>query len=171
MNKLTTLLTAVLLCGLFATAVNAQTLVGSYRVDDGPSWYDNPPTYSCVEACAEVFDGVPTDYACSTSDSSINNQALVSVFGISDCSTVAEDSKLGTDYSCGENGCAYSAYVQDNCTAESAVNYCYAASVVPPEPLPTEAIPTMGGIGVLALSLLMLLGAALSLKGVFRKAR
>src|SRR5690554_4121641 len=99
-HKMMGLLTAVLLCGLFATAVNAQILIGSYRVDDGPNWNSTPPpsAYSCLEACAEVFGGVSTDYACSASDSSIDHQALVSIWGVAGCAIVAEDAKLSVLY-------------------------------------------------------------------------
>lgn len=168
-HRMMSLLTAVLLCGLFATAVNAQILIGSYQVSDGPNFTADPPTYSCLEACAEVFGGASADYACSTSDASVDNQAYVSTWGTG-CSIAAEDTKLGTNYNCGADGCSISAYVEDWCFG-SQVNYCYAGSVLPPEPLPAEPVPTVGGVGVLALSLLMMLGAAFGLKGAFRKVR
>ena len=31
----------------------------SYHIDDGPPWNTNPPTYSCVEACALLFGHTP----------------------------------------------------------------------------------------------------------------
>lgn len=166
-NRIAKLLASILLYGLFVTAVNAQALIGSYLVTDGPFWGDNPPTYSCVEACAEVFGGASASYACSTSDSVIDNQAHVSVWGASGCPVVAEDSKLGTDYNCGSEGCSYSAYVYDNCAS---ANYCYARGVVPPEPSQAKSIPTLGEMGLLLLAMLMLIGGAIGLKSTSRTA-
>jgi cysteine-rich repeat protein len=32
----------------------------------GLPWGDDPPTFTCKEACAQIFGGEVTDYACST---------------------------------------------------------------------------------------------------------
>jgi cysteine-rich repeat protein len=97
----------------------------AYLVASGPYWVTNPPTYSCLEACALVFGGVPANYACSTSPSTINHMAYVDGYADSShCSSpVSETYKLNTFYNCGSFGCAYSAYVQDNCYGTT--NYCY----------------------------------------------
>lgn len=160
----------MVLCGLFITSAHAQNLIGSYHVSDGLNWQnDNPPTYSCLEACAEVFDGDSADYACSTSDSSINHQAFVSTWGVAGCSIEAEAAKLGTDYNCGEGGCAFSAYVDDNCKDASAINYCYAAPLS--EAVNAEPVPVMSGLAISVLSLLVLLAAAFGFNSAFRKVR
>ena len=33
----------------------SETYVGAYSLGDGPSWNEEPPTVSCVEACAIVY--------------------------------------------------------------------------------------------------------------------
>jgi hypothetical protein len=102
--------------------------IGSYFVSDGPIWGTNPPVYSCLEACALVFGGASTDYHCSTSALVEDFQAYES--GYADaafCTTpVPEDfSKGAGGYDCGVFGCSYSAYVQDNCFAPGAENFCW----------------------------------------------
>lgn len=104
--------------------------VGFYWVNDGPSWPTNTHPRSCVEACAEVFGGQASDYACSTSPTEVNNQAWASAWGSPDhCKghggqPVAEDYKVGTGTNCGGYKCYVSAYVQDWCFVGSD-NYCY----------------------------------------------
>ncbi|MCK5378303.1 MAG: hypothetical protein KAJ78_02820, partial [Acidobacteria bacterium] len=97
----------------------------NYDVDDGPNWGDNPPVYSCLEACALLFGGIPGDYQCSTSSVVIDNLANASTWGIAGCQIVAEDYSLdqGGGYNCGSTGCSTSAYVDDNCTGGT--NYCW----------------------------------------------
>jgi len=131
-------------------AQDAPGLIGSFQVVDGPEWTTNPPTYSCLEACAEVFGGAAGDYSCSTTSDSIDHQAYVDGWGDSQyCSTpVAEDFKLNTFYDCGDYFCSYSAYVNDHdCTA---VNYCFAAA-------PTAPVPVMNHYGVFLLAIVALL--------------
>lgn len=104
--------------------------IGAFWIDDGPVWTSNPPVYNCLEACALVFGGVSTDYQCSTSGVVVDNQAYVSGYADATfCTTpVPEDFKLedpnNPGYQCGVFGCAYSAYVTDNCL--SSRNYCWA---------------------------------------------
>lgn len=100
--------------------------IGSFKVGDGPLWSVNPPTYTCLEACALLFGGVDTDYQCSTSKAKLDNQAFVSGWGDGTyCTTpVAEDFKKAATYNCGAVGCAYSAYVTDHCTSGE-TNYCW----------------------------------------------
>lgn len=99
--------------------------MGSYRISDGPSWIENPPTYSCLEGCAVVFGGTADDYQCSTDGAVVDNQAYVDGWGDDTYCTapVAEDYKLGDTYDCGGAGCSYSAYVMDHSCAST--NYCY----------------------------------------------
>jgi hypothetical protein len=75
---------AALAAGSIATAADAAIIfVGSWRVDQGPSWLDAPPAYSGQQAAALLFGGVASDYAISTIDSNpanIDNLAWVSVW-------------------------------------------------------------------------------------------
>ncbi len=105
--------------------------IGSYDVHDGPAWNTNPPVYSCLDACALLFGGAANDYQCSTSDKFINNGGYMSGYGDPTYCTVAvvEDYKREVagdpGYDCGFAYCSYSAYVQDNCKAANAINYCW----------------------------------------------
>ena len=114
------------------TCSPAVELVGSYLVSDGPGWAENPPTYSCVEGCAEVFGGAARDYSCSTTADSVDNQGYVDGWGDSAFCTdpVHENYKLGDFYDCGAVGCSYSAYVTDHGCAS--VNYCFSGDGAPP---------------------------------------
>lgn len=164
-NHLIRALLVVFFGGLIATGVNAQTLVGSFAVDDGPVWTTNPPTYSCLEACAQVFGGVAGDYSCSTSSTAIDHQAFADGWGDNQyCSTpVAETFKVNTSYDCGSTGCSYSAYVSDHSCG--AVNYCYAAVASRPVPVMGE----YGLPGLLALSLLLVLAAVFGIRRHYRR--
>jgi hypothetical protein len=102
--------------------------IGSFQVNQGPAWETNPPSYSCVEACALVFGGAPAQYHCSTVNGVLNNRAWVDGWGDTTyCNgqTVAEDFErpVGGNYDCGAGSCSFSAYVSDH--ACSAVNYCW----------------------------------------------
>src|SRR4051812_29894797 len=69
-----TVLTLTLACASFV-AQATPTFVGSYQVNDGPSWLGNPPVYSATEAAALVFGGVAADY-------------FVSILGSGDYTTI-----------------------------------------------------------------------------------
>ena len=111
-------------CDLLCNRV--ATLVGEYDVHAGKPWSDDPPTYSCKEACALIYGGLPEAYACSTSELSVTGTAHLSGWGDATyCTEAADDDfKVNTKYDCGGPGCAYSAYVQDHCEG-GAVNYCW----------------------------------------------
>lgn len=121
------------LAGFGASAPAAgQALLGSFDVNEGPAWdsMPSPPAYSCLEACALLFGGEATGYACSTSSSSIDNQAFVSGWGTDQycIDPVAEDFEVGdTVTDCGSVGCYYSAYVSDRCDA-GVTNHCWLPS-------------------------------------------
>jgi hypothetical protein len=104
---------------------NPCVLAGSYNVHDGPSWGENPPTYTCLEACALVLGGSAGDYACSTNDNSVTHTGYYSGWGDGAyCSNgQPENWKVNSFYNCGGSGCAYSAYVSDHCA--SSTNYCW----------------------------------------------
>jgi hypothetical protein len=108
-----------------------SALVGSFGVGEGPVWTSNPPTYTCLEACALRYGGTPANYQCSVSGTTVTRTAYLS--GYADgayCTTPRpENFKVNTNYNCGSFGCSYSAYVLDNCQ-NGARNYCYSAAVV-----------------------------------------
>ena len=102
-------------------------LIGSYDVNSGPAWGSNPPTYTCKEACAKLYGGSSSDYACSTVGGSINGLAFLSGYADETFCTVPQDDdfKVNTSYNCGQFGCSYSAFVQDNCYNGTSINYCW----------------------------------------------
>ncbi len=97
-------------------------LVGSFKVSDGPPWGENPPTYTCLEACALIFGGSASSYQCSTAVGNINNQAWLDGWGMA-CHVAAEDYKKNNPYDCGSGGCSESAYVMDHGCSQT--NYCW----------------------------------------------
>jgi len=106
--------------------------IGSYALDDAPFWTTDPPTYTCLEACALVFGGVDTDYRCSISSSTITDTAWYSGYADSQyCEPGGNprpaDWKVGTNYDCGVFACSYSAYVDDNCNSGTSINYCWSS--------------------------------------------
>lgn len=127
-------------------------LVGSYLVNDGPDYADDPPTYSCVEACALVFGGSADDYQCSTRPDSIDNQAFVSGWDDEQfCTTpTSETFKINDFYDCGVTACSYSAYVSDHCN-EGETNYCFSDTAPAAAAAPAMSVPLLAA---LALSLL-----------------
>jgi len=129
-------------------------LVGEMCVGEGPNWQSNPECKNCLEACAIKFGGAAGDYECSTSNASVNNNAHESGWGdAGKCSGagVAEDFKVGAFYSCGGFGCAYSAWVQDNCAfggppCSNGQCFCYDSGVGVPAPVPQPGVPGVPGV-------------------------
>ncbi len=107
--------------------IKVPVLVGSYNVHSGPAWGGNPPTYTCKEACAQLYGGAAGDYACSTTNGGVNGQAFLSGYAdLKYCTMPADDDfKVNTFYNCGSFGCSYSAFVQDNCSGGTSINYCW----------------------------------------------
>jgi hypothetical protein len=102
------------------------TLVGQYAVNAGPSWFNNPPCYTCQEACAIVFGGQAGSYSCSVVNNMVTHTAYESGYADgSHCNAnpFPENFKMNTNYNCGAFGCSYSAYVADNCFGS--INYCF----------------------------------------------
>jgi hypothetical protein len=108
---------------VFVSGGAQKQKVGQYSVSDGPAWGSNPPTYTCLEACAKIFGGNAAEYACSTQANVIDNKANTSIWGISNCQIAAENFKINTFYDCGASNCSQSAYVSDNCS--NGTNYCW----------------------------------------------
>ncbi len=101
-------------------------LVGFYYVYDGPSWSSDPLSYSCVEACALLFGGSPSDFSCSVTP--LADTSLAYLDGYADetyCTLPNTDTyKKGATYDCGAVGCSYSAWVKDHAACDVR-NYCW----------------------------------------------
>lgn len=103
--------------------------VGPYRLGQGPEWFGpGVVSYTCLEACALVFGGDQSDYACSSNERELDHRAHVDGWGddrFCHFETVDEDFKEPREgpYDCGREGCSYSAYVSDHCP--EVVNYCW----------------------------------------------
>lgn len=76
-TRLPTALPASLPTTLMPTSPTPQpsfspyTYFGSFFVSAGPSWATSPPTYTCQQACALLFGGVYTNWAGSTSNTTL----------------------------------------------------------------------------------------------------
>lgn len=117
---------ALVLClGLSADLLAGYVYVGSWKVSDGPDFWDNPAVLSGRETAALLFGGSPSDYAISTvSDqvADINFRAWLDGWG--DPSTYGpgsagapQDYKLDTGapgYNDPFGGPSYSAFVSDH---------------------------------------------------------
>ena len=152
------MLTALALAAVAISSQAAPTYVGSFRVDDGPSWGTNPLVYSATEAAALLFGGVAADYDISTvgTDASmINNQGWYTIWGISGGTMFNEDysfSSCGGTYNCGSPNSAVSAYTRDNATGAQYTNYVFrvdANNNTIPEPA-TLSIAALGLLGAVA---------------------
>jgi hypothetical protein len=139
------ILAAVSAAALAAGAADAATyvFVGSWQVDEGPSWTVVPPAYTGQEAAALLFGGVASDYAISTVDTNpanIDFQSWVSVWGaggFADCPGFPCGRKVpqGVVTSTGglyQNPGDESAYVFDWAVGPEFTNYAFKAVI--PEP-------------------------------------
>jgi hypothetical protein len=103
--------------------------IGQFQIFNGPPWVNDPPVYSCIEACALLFGGVDTDYHCSTSGAVLDYQAYVDGWGDSTfcfqpvSETFQKEQAGNPGYNCGAGACSYSAYVMDH--ACMSTNYCW----------------------------------------------
>ncbi|WP_293452821.1 PEPxxWA-CTERM sorting domain-containing protein [Phenylobacterium sp.] len=123
------------------TAHAALVFVGSWQVDEGPSWSSSPPdgplAYTGQEAAALLFGGSAGDYVISTQGvdpNAVDFNAWYSVIGYADGVLFAQDysSKyLGlyygptSGYPDQDIGAAASAYVSDNATGATYTNYAF----------------------------------------------
>ena len=118
------------ICAALAPPPPAPTFVASFNVNDGPIWFEAPQTYTCVQACALLNGGDPSDYGCSTVPDSLNHLAWETHVGSNEsCNTgsgtpLADDFSNGLDYT---NG-GFSAYAEDWCFDGNSINYCWTVS-------------------------------------------
>src|SRR2546421_2926505 len=127
-------LAAVALFVIGAAQVQAQTFVGSYRVDQGPFWTTAPPVYSGVDAAALLFGGAPSDYSTSTVDNNpanIDHLAWVSQIFVAGGHKVLENVKQGGTNGKYDEAGDFSAYVQDNAQGPTFTNFVFRNAVVP----------------------------------------
>lgn len=123
-----------------ASPAAALTYVGSWEVDDGPSWTIVPPAYSGQEAAALLFGGSPSDYVISTVDSNpadVNDSAWVSTWGGAcggafPCGTVVAQNYVVSTGGFYASPGDTSAYVDDWAVGSQYTNYAFAVAV--PEP-------------------------------------
>lgn len=123
-----------------APANAALVYVGSWQVDQGPSWVTQPLAYTGQEAAALLFGGTSGSYQISTVSSStaqIDNQAWYSVIGAGAWAFAQNYSNKfeGTLYGpvsgygcCGSDfqfTNAASAFVNDNAVGSSYTNYAF----------------------------------------------
>lgn len=145
------LLTAAALGAIASLPAQAATVfVGSWQVDEGPTWSSSPPNgplaYTAQEAAALLFGGSPTDYAISTIDNlveNINHLGWYSVLGSAGGVERAEDYSrkyLGQFYGptvgfpVNDPNAPASAYVWDNAQGDRYTNYAFRLDNAVPEP-------------------------------------
>lgn len=143
--------------------VNAATYryVGSWQVDQGPYWLEQPLAYSGQEAAALLFGGLPGEYAISTlgpNPETVNRLAWYSVFAVLGGGFQLADSldqslplDLYYDGTLQANGLMSnpaSAYVWDGALGPQYTNYAFRMSEVP---LPATGLLLLGALGGLGL--------------------
>jgi hypothetical protein len=119
-----------------AAAATTPVFVGSWEVDQGPNWQDQPPAYTGQEAAAQLYGGVASDYVISTVDNlvaDINFEAWYSIWGRGSGTMFAQDysdTAAGGKYA--DNGAGFdsidnaaSAYVHDNAIGSQFTNYAF----------------------------------------------
>jgi hypothetical protein len=162
MNRL--LLAGIAGAGIALACTSAQAgyaYVGSWDVDMGPFWRNQPAAYSGQQAAALLFGGTASDYAISTNGpdpASINFDAWYSVLGYDgphnggiqfaqDYVSSNSDQCCGLYYSgggyrFGDPSEAASAYVYDN-AGEGNINYAFRITAAPE---PASLALLLGGL-------------------------
>lgn len=149
--KKTVLAVCLLVASVAASA--SPVYVGSYRVDQGPYWGDNPTVYSATEAAALVFGGNASDYDISTiglDPANIDHMGWYTVWGVSGGSKYQEDYKFDAGAP-GYNDpqglfSAISAYTNDNATGKDYTNYVFLADQ-------GNTVPEPGSLALVGLGL------------------
>jgi hypothetical protein len=150
--------------------------VGSWQVDNGPSWATLPSAYSGQQAAALLFGGNPSDYAISTIDdnpANIDFMAWVSTWGggklglcagAFPCGTkVAEDFDVSTA-GVYRNPGDISAYVNDWAIGPQYTNYVFVDNA--------PGVTALNGVAEIPEpATLVLFGTGLAAAGLLRRRR
>ena len=126
-------------CAVGAANATVYVYVGSWEVDQGPSWTVVPPAYTGQQAAALLFGGSPANYVVSSVDSNpvdINFQNWVSTWGGAcgdnfPCGTLSADNFVVSTAGFYQNPGDTSSYVQDWEVGSQYTNYAFSAV---PEP-------------------------------------
>lgn len=141
-----------------ASAAN-YVYVGSWEVDQGPNWNENPLAYSGLDAAALLFGGNASDYAISTRGSAladINHEAWYSIIGVGGGTAFAENymAPNTVHYQDVWNGWdannSASAYVWDNAQGAAYTNYAFRIAAVPEPETLAMMIAGLGLLGAVA---------------------
>ncbi|MFK8032185.1 MAG: PEP-CTERM sorting domain-containing protein [Gammaproteobacteria bacterium] len=158
-NKFRLAFASVVLSALLpVTAFAMPTFLGSFQVDDGDWWSNNPDVYSGVEAAAYLFGGEAEDYRisidASQDASTITDTAWYTIIGVAGGHIFADDYSVDAleDGYGGYGwftGADVSALVGDNARGASYTNYVWLDSTAVSEP-GTLALLGLGmfGLGV-----------------------
>ncbi|MBD1202915.1 MAG: VPLPA-CTERM sorting domain-containing protein [Rhodobacteraceae bacterium] len=133
---------------------------GSWMVEDGPFWADQPLAYTGQEAAALLFGGAPGDYVISTIDAlvaNINFKAWYSILGVPGGFELAQDLDQALPSGLYYDGASFirglmtnpaSSFVWDNAQGVEYTNYAFRVSEVP---LPAAGFLLIGALGGLVL--------------------
>lgn len=136
------------------------TYVGSWEVDQGPSWTAVPPAYTGQDAAALLFGGTASDYVISTNGtdpSQINFEDWVSTWGGAvgcgepPCGTLSADDFVVTEDGFYQTMGDTSSYVSDWATGSQFTNYAFEVGGASPVPEPGTWL--LMGTGLLGLAL------------------
>lgn len=138
-----------------APASAAVTYVGSWTVDQGPSWTVVPPAYTGQEAAALLFGGTAADYYISTIDNTVANidrLSWVSTWGGACGGTFPCGTKVADTFAQSSAGlyATYgdtSAYVNDWAVGSEYTNYAFRVGMVPEPETWALLILGMGAVG------------------------
>ncbi len=170
----------MLVIAAFLTAIAQQSAVhaslvyvGSWQVDEGPTWFSVPPNgplaYTGQEAAAFLFGGSPANYVISTINNNpinVNHMAWYSVIGYignqgNGGSLLAENFNLKylgqfygptSGYPTGTPIAATSAFVRDNAQGGTFRNFAF-INVPDASPVPEPASMTLVCMGAFGLVL------------------
>ena len=139
---------------LAAPAMAATIFVGSWTVDQGPSWMTQPTAYTGQEAAALLFGGSASDYMISTvgaDPAAVNRLSWVSTWGGGEHpnsgTQVADTYKVSADGSYRVAGDT-SAYVNDHPLGSEYTNYAFRIEPAGGVPEPATWALMIAGFGL-----------------------